>query len=100
MANVDGAWDCVIRSPLGDQKAVLTVVSAGSTFTGSMSGAMGTAEIEDGKVDGDTLSWKMSIKVPMPLTLDCEGKVEGDSITGSAGAGAFGSFPLTGTRQA
>lgn len=100
MANVDGAWDCSIKSPLGDQKAVLTVNSSGGSFVGTMSGAMGSMEIDDGKVDGDTLSWKMSIKVPMPMTLDCTATVNGDSITGSAGAGAFGSFPLTGTRQA
>lgn len=99
MANVDGAWDCVIKSPLGDQKSVFTVNSDGSAFTGNMTGAMGSLDIDDGKVDGDTLTWKMSIKVPMPLTLDCEATVDGDSITGTAGAGAFGSFPLTGTRQ-
>lgn len=100
MANVDGAWDCVIKSPLGDQKSVLTVASSGESFSGTMSGAMGSIEVEDGKIDGDKLSWKMNIKVPMPMTLDCSATVDGDSITGSAGAGAFGSFPLTGTRQA
>lgn len=99
MANVDGAWDCTIKSPLGDQNAVLTVQSDGSSFTGNMSGALGSLDVEDGVVDGDTLKWKMNIKVPMPMTLDCEATVNGDSLTGSAGAGAFGSFPLTGTRQ-
>jgi hypothetical protein len=100
MANVDGAWDCTIKSPLGDQNAVLTVQSSGSSFTGNMSGALGSMDIDNGTVDGDTLKWSMDIKVPMPLTLDCEATVDGDTITGSAGAGAFGSFPLTGTRKA
>lgn len=99
MANVDGAWDCVIKSPLGDQQSVMTVSSDGATFTGTMTGAMGSLDIEDGKVEGDKLSWKMGIKVPMPMVLDCEATVNDDTITGSAGAGAFGSFPLTGTRK-
>jgi hypothetical protein len=99
MANVDGAWDCTIKSPLGDQNAVLTVQSDGNSFTGTMSGALGALDVEDGVVDGDTLKWKMNIKVPMPMTLDCEATVNGDALTGSAGAGAFGSFPITGTRQ-
>jgi len=99
MANVDGAWDCTIKSPLGDQNAVLTVQSDGNSFTGTMSGALGALDVEDGVVDGDTLKWKMNIKVPMPMTLDCEATVNGDALTGSAGAGAFGSFPVTGTRQ-
>ena len=35
----------------------------------------------------------------MPMTLDCKATVDGDTITGSVGAGAFGSFPLTGSRS-
>ena len=34
MANVDGSWNTVTKSPMGDQQAVLTVQSAGDTFTG------------------------------------------------------------------
>jgi hypothetical protein len=98
MANVDGVWDTVVKSPLGDQKSTLTVKSDGNTFTGSNSGAMGSVDITDGTVDGDTISWKMNMTVPMPMTLDCTATVDGDTITGSVGAGAFGSFPMTGTR--
>ncbi|MBA17985.1 MAG: hypothetical protein CMN73_16795 [Sphingomonas sp.] len=98
MANVDGSWDTVAKTPMGDQKATLTVVSSGDTFTGNFNGAMGSAEVKDGKVNGDTLTWKMDITVPMPLTLDCEATVDGDSINGTVTAGAFGSFPLTGVR--
>ena len=36
--------------------------------------------------------------VPMPMTLDCEATAEGDTLTGTVGAGAFGSFPLNGKR--
>ena len=34
MANVDGSWNTVVKSPLGDQAAVFTVTSNGDTFTG------------------------------------------------------------------
>lgn len=100
MANVDGSWDTVTKSPMGDQKATLTVNSDGSTFTGSYSGAMGSTDITDGKVEGDKLHWKVSIVVPMPMTLDCEATVSGDTMEGTVGAGAFGSFPMSGTRTA
>jgi hypothetical protein len=36
--------------------------------------------------------------VPMPMTLDCEATIDGDTLTGTVGAGAFGSFPMSGTR--
>ena len=67
-------------------------------------GPAGPAGIKSGdiiaKVDGDTISWTMKMTVPMPMTLDCTATIDGDTITGSVGAGAFGSFPMTGTRAA
>lgn len=99
MAGVDGTYDCTIKSPMGDQKTTLTVKSDGSTFTGTNGGAMGTADVT-GEVSGNTLSWKQQITSPMPMTLDCQATVDGDSISGTVGAGAFGSFPLTGARTA
>ena len=98
MANVDGSWDTLVKSPMGDQKATLTITSAGDTFNGTYSGAMGNTDIKDGKVDGDRLTWKLDITVPMPMTLDGDATVDGDTITGTVTAGAFGAFPLTGTR--
>jgi hypothetical protein len=98
MANVDGSWDTLVKSPLGDQQATLTITNSGDTFTGTYAGAMGTTEVKDGKVDGDKLSWKLDITVPMPMTLDAEATVDGDTMTGTVTAGAFGAFPLTGTR--
>ena len=99
MADIDGTYDCTVKSPLGDQKMTLTVKGEGSTFTGSVSGAMGSMDV-NGSVDGETIAWKQSMTVPMPMTLDCQATVEGDTLTGTVGAGAFGSFPLSGTRTA
>jgi hypothetical protein len=97
MANVDGTWACTVKSPLGDQKLTLTVVTAGETFTGTASGAMGSSDVS-GEVAGDTISWKQHVSVPMSMTLDCQATAEGDALTGTVGAGAFGSFPLSGVR--
>jgi hypothetical protein len=91
MAAVDGAYDVTIKSPMGDQSAVLTVNSDGASFSGNIAG---------GSVDGNTLSWKMDMTVPMPMSLDCTATVDGDSISGEVVAGAFGSMGLSGTRKA
>lgn len=98
MANVDGSWNTITKSPLGDQTATLTVASSGDSFTGSFIGGLGSVDIKDGKVDGDTLKWSLDISVPMPMTLTCEATVDGDAINGTVTAGAFGSFPINGTR--
>ncbi|MEO8375168.1 MAG: hypothetical protein ABI471_08075 [Sphingomonas bacterium] len=97
MAGIDGSWDTVVKSPLGDQKAVLTVKADGGVFSGSYVGAMGAVDIS-GEATGDTIKWSMNITVPMPMTLDCTATADGDSITGTVGAGAFGAFPMSGTR--
>ncbi len=99
MANVDGDWDCVTRTPLGDQVAVLTVRSAGDTFTGAMSSPLGSLDVTDGRVSGDTLSWKMAMTVPFPMMLDCKATVSGDALEGGVTAGAFGTSPLSGRRK-
>ncbi len=99
MSNVAGAYDCVTKSPMGDQKSVFTVVVDGDSFTGSNAGGMGSLDVENGKVDGNKLTWTMNMKVPMPMTLECEATVDGDTLTGSIKAGPFGSMAMTGTRQ-
>jgi hypothetical protein len=97
---VDGKWEIVINSPMGAQKATLDIATNGSTLTGTQQAAQGSGPLENGKVDGNTLSWSAKITNPMPLTLDFTGTVEGDKLSGSVKAGAFGSFPFTGSRIA
>jgi len=97
--SVSGAYDCVTKSPMGDQKSVLTINADGATFTGNNAGAQGALECEDGKVDGNAVSWTMKMTVPMPMTLECTATVDGDTISGEVKAGAFGTMALNGTRQ-
>ena len=97
---LDGNYDCITKSPLGDQKSVFTVTTSGDTFTGVNAGAMGSMDVEDGKIDGNKLTWVMNMKVPMPMTLTCEATIDGDTLIGTVNAGAFGSMAMSGTRQA
>ena len=98
--SVAGTYECVTKTPMGDQKSDVTIVVDGDTFTGTNVGAMGSMDMENGKVDGNTLTWSMKMTVPMPMTLEGEATVDGDAISGTVKAGAFGSFALNGTRKA
>lgn len=100
MANVDGSYDVTIKSPMGDQSAVLTVNSDGDSFNGQMVGGLGSMDINGGTVAGDTINWTMDMTVPMPMQLDATATVDGDAITGSVKAGAFGEMALSGIRKA
>jgi hypothetical protein len=97
--SVAGTYECVTKTPMGDQKSDFTIVVDGDSFTGMNAGAMGSMELENGKVDGNKLTWSMKMTVPMPMTLEGEATVDGDTITGAVKAGAFGSFPMSGTRK-
>ena len=96
--SVAGTYNVVTKTPMGDQNGTFTVVVDGDSFTGSVSNPMGTMEVQDGKVSGNTLTWKMDMKVPMPMALEGEATVDGDAISGNIKAGAFGSMGMSGTR--
>jgi hypothetical protein len=95
---VDGSWNIVLSTPMGDRNTTLTLKSAGSALTGTQGAEGESTEIFEGTVNGDDVAWKVSITNPMPLTLAFSGKVSGDSISGEAGIGPMGSFPFTGAR--
>ena len=98
--SVAGTYKTVVKSPMGDQTGTFTVVPDGDTFTGSLVGSLGSMDIAGGSINGNTLTWTMNMVVPMPMTLDCEATIDGDTLTGSVNAGAFGAMPLSGTREA
>ena len=101
--SVAGTYDCIVKTPMGDQKGTLTVNPGadGASFSGGLSSdMMGSMDIASGSISGNTLSWQMKMTVPMPMDLDCEATIAGDALTGAIKAGAFGSMALTGTRRA
>jgi hypothetical protein len=95
---VDGNWNLTMTTPMGDRQATLSLQSSGSTLTGTQGADGNSGEIFDGAVNGNNVSWKVSITNPMPLTLEFTGSVSGDSMSGEMGIGPMGSFPFTGAR--
>lgn len=100
MSDLDGTWETVTNTPMGQQKATVTLQTDGGSLSGTMASAQGTVDINDGSVDGDTGTWKVSITSPMPMTLEFSATADGDSISGNVKLGAFGSASFTGTRAA
>ncbi|MEO0880463.1 MAG: hypothetical protein AAFY22_12225 [Pseudomonadota bacterium] len=94
---IDGKWNLVIKTPMGEQTGVLTLKQEGDTLTGQMEGSAGAAPVENGRVVGDTLTWDAKVTSPMPITLEFEGKEEGGNLSGDVKLGAFGSSTFSGT---
>ena len=96
--SADGTWNTTINTPMGAQTGTLTLSTEGGALTGKMSGQAGEMDIQDGAIDGDTLTWKADITAPMPMTLEFTASVAGDEISGNVKLGAFGEAAFTGTR--
>jgi hypothetical protein len=92
----DGDWDLVVTTPLGERRGVLSLNIEGTKLRGRQMDDENIVEIFDGAVDGDTLSWKISITDPMPLTLEFKGSIAGDQLSV---LGHFGKSPFSGTRR-
>ena len=94
---IDGKWNLVIKTPMGEQTGTLTLKQEGDALTGQMSGNTGDVAIENGRVEGDKLLWAAKVTSPMPITLEFEGAQDGDNLNGTVQLGAFGSSTFTGT---
>lgn len=95
--SADGNWKITINSPMGAQTVEASITTSGDSFTGMTKSPAGEQAVT-GKVNGDTLTWSTNITQPMPMTLEFEAKVSGDTMSGTVKLGAFGSAPLSGVR--
>jgi hypothetical protein len=94
----DGNWNLVVASPMGERQATLSVKTDGGALKGSQAADGNSTEIFDGTVNGNELSWKVSITDPMPMTLEFSGTIAGNEVSGSVKLGAFGTATFSGTR--
>ena len=96
--SADGTWNTTMNTPMGAQNGTMTLSTEGGNLTGKLTSPQGEIELQDGTVDGDSLSWKADITSPMAMTLEFAATVDGDSMTGNVKLGAFGDATFSGTR--
>jgi len=97
--SADGNWNLVVATPMGDRQATLSVKTDGGALKGSQAADGNSTDIFDGTVNGNEVSWKVSISDPMPMTLEFTGTVEGNALSGNVKLGSFGSSSFSGTRD-
>ena len=84
-------WAITISSPLGDTRAQLAFEEEGGALVGQMTGKGGDGPMENGRVEGDRLSWSCKIQKPAPMTLKFKGTRTGGEMAGSVKFGMFAS---------
>ena len=76
-ADVTGTWKGAIETPNGSRDVTMNLKADGSKLTGTISGRQGDVEIQDGKIDGDNISFSM---VRGDFKIEYKGKVAGNEI--------------------
>lgn len=93
---IDGVWDCSVTTPLGAQKSVLTFKRDGMTITGQGTAPSGeSTALRNVTVEGDKVSWNVSVDKPMKLEVKMSVTVSGNAATGKAKFGLFGSGQIS-----
>src|ERR1700728_1708181 len=93
-----GNWKVIINSPMGNQESTLSLSEAGNHLTGKQSSMFGSGEIQNGAVEGNNATWSIEMTSPIAITLKFSAQVDGDAISGTVNAGAFGDSPFKGSR--
>lgn len=77
-ADVSGKWTGNMAGPDGSMSISCQLKQDGNKLTGTMDGPGGAMEIQDGKVEGDKLSFTVDFN---GMKILHEGEIKGDEIT-------------------
>ncbi|MGP8297247.1 hypothetical protein ACTPOK_04665 [Streptomyces inhibens] len=98
--SVEGTWNIVIATPIGQQQAVLRLFSEDGALRGVATGEAEEVPLSDLTLQAaDRLTWRQSITRPMRLSLSFDVAVHGDELTGTAKAGRLPATKVTGRRD-
>lgn len=95
--SADGTWNVTLNTPMGAQSGTLVLKASNGSLEGTMTGPQGEVALEEGKADGDSLSWAITAQ-QMNMKIMFTATVEGDKISGEAELGSFGKASFEGTR--
>jgi hypothetical protein len=81
-----GAWKWTVTTQNGDTfESKLKLQQAGDKLTGTLTGRMGDAEIQDGKLNGDEVTFTVTRERDgQKFTAKYQGKITGDTIKGKS----------------
>jgi hypothetical protein len=87
-ADFNGKWTADVQGRMGTQTLTFDFHVDGKTLTGKISTPRGDADISNGKVDGDNISFDQVLNFNgNSITIHYTGKADGDSIKFSRQAG-------------
>ena len=89
-ADVDGKWSGTISTPNGDFPQTFTFKADGAKLSGSLELMPGMEiPIDEGKVDGNNISFSVTLDFGMPFKLTYTGVVAGNELKLKGDAGGM-----------
>ena len=97
--DITGAWQLTVESPQGTMVITANFKQDGETLTGTHVSEMGEAPLK-GTVKGADISYTLTIDMQgQQFTIAHTGKIDGDTITGTADIGGMGTINWTAKRK-
>jgi len=101
MGTLNGKWNMTVKTYMGDIRSVVEFAVDGNCLTGIVTDAASgnKATVDNGKVDGDSFSYSITILTPVgELTNNLSGALNAnDTLTGKS-ANPMGEFEFEATR--
>jgi hypothetical protein len=98
--NVTGDWEMTTQSPRGERTRTIHIEQEGENITVTMQGRGGEEITAEGTVKGNKIEWSMTRSTPRgDFTITYTGTVEGDTMSGEAQMGDFGSMEWTAKKK-
>lgn len=80
-ADLNGKWTATVTTPRGEQNITFNLKTEGAKLTGTVETPRGSMDIQDGKVDGDQISFTQVMSFNgNERHISYKGKVDGDKI--------------------
>ncbi|GGM94891.1 hypothetical protein GCM10011609_35470 [Lentzea pudingi] len=95
---IEGKWRVVLDTPMGRQPVELELLVDEGSLRGTVTQGGAAVDLADGQVNGQDATFTAAVTQPFPITITYAVTVAGDTISGTAQAGAFPPSPLTGER--
>ena len=100
-ADVNGKWKATYETPNGQtMQSLFDFKAEGSNLTGTVTGRSGEAKIQEGKVEGDNITFSVLRNFNgQEFKLGYKGKIEGDEIKMTVSFGEDRSFDMVAKRE-
>src|SRR3954453_5384583 len=99
MTNIDGHWELVLQTPppVGEQSLTIDVKDDDGVLTGTALYNGDEYTVNDGKVEGNDISFTTTLTSPFPMVVAFTFTLDGDDLRGEAKVGPFAPATATGT---